>query len=56
MSADLLFPVEDADDDEDEDTHSDQRNGRQQYAVARSEVQLSAPATNRKGANREKKS
>lgn len=50
VSADLLFPVEDADDDEDKDTHSDQRDGRQQHAVARSEVQLSSPATNRRRA------
>lgn len=39
----LLLPVEDANNDEDEDAHSDQSNGRQQHAVARSQVQLSAP-------------
>lgn len=41
---DLLLPVEDSNNDEDEDAHSDQCDGRQQHAVARSQVQLSAPA------------
>lgn len=40
----LLLPVEDSYDDEDEDADSDQSDGRQQDAVARSQVQLSAPA------------
>lgn len=35
---DLLFPVEDADNHKDKDAHSDERDGRQQDAVARSEV------------------
>lgn len=39
--------MEDANNDEDEDAHSDQRDGRQQHAVARSQVQLSAPAKER---------
>lgn len=39
----LLLPVEDSNNDEDEDAHSDQCDGRQQHAVARSQVQLSAP-------------
>lgn len=41
----LLLPVEDANNDEDEDAHSDQCDGRQQHAVARSQVQLSAPTS-----------
>lgn len=44
---DLLFPVEDANNHKDEDTHSDKSNGRQQHAVARSQVQLSTPARER---------
>lgn len=39
----LLLPVEYTNNDEDEDAHSDQSDGRQQHAVARSQVQLGAP-------------
>lgn len=39
----LLLPVEDTDDDQDEHTHSDQSNGRQEHAVAGSQVQLGTP-------------
>lgn len=48
LCPDLLFPVEDADNHKDEDAHADQRDGRQQDAVARSEVQLSAPSKKRR--------
>ena len=40
----LLFPVEDSDDDEDEDTHPDESDGREQDDVAGGEVQLGTPA------------
>lgn len=35
--------MEDSNNDEDEDTHSDQRDGREQHAVAGSEVQFCTP-------------
>lgn len=44
MCPDLLLPVEDSNNDEDEDAHSDQCDGRQQDTIAGSEVQLRAPA------------
>lgn len=40
---DLLLPMEDANNDKDEDAHSDQCDGRQQNTVAGSQVQLGAP-------------
>ena len=40
--------MENADNDEDEDAYSDQCDGRQQYAVAGSKIQLSTPTTDRK--------
>lgn len=43
----LLLPVEDSNNDEDEDAHSDQCNGCEQHAVARSQVQLSTPSIER---------
>lgn len=42
--ANLLLPVEDSNDDEDEDTHPDQRDGGEQHAVAGRQVQFCAPA------------
>lgn len=42
--ADLLLPVQGADDGQDEDAHADQREGRQEHDVAGREVQLGAPA------------
>lgn len=46
--------MEDANNAEDEDAHSDQRDGRQQHTVARGQVQLSAPTGERIG-ERERK-
>lgn len=40
---DLLLPVQDADDGQDEDADADERDGRQQDDVARREVQLGTP-------------
>lgn len=43
MGPNLLLPVEDSNNDEDEDTHSDQCDGSQQHTVAGSEVQFRTP-------------
>lgn len=44
MCPDLLLPVEDSNNDEDEDAHSNQCDGRQQDTIAGSQVQFRAPA------------
>ena len=46
--------MQDANNDEDEDTHSDQCDGRHQHTVARSQVQFSAPTKERESVRKNK--